>query len=111
MFNQARPLPYTAWSEVRRTKVYTLEKDRMLVHSCPTVGVGVMQSPIEHERAAMEHFDRVQFRNRMVMRGYSGMLIQVNECIRQKGLEQEVWRGRYVCERERVPDIHCTNQG
>lgn len=56
----------------------SLDADVMLAKSCGAIGAGLKKLMIEHERASVEWFARIQFRKRMVIGYYNGRVMYEN---------------------------------
>lgn len=61
MFKQAKELLYTSVTEVWRGRMECLDMALMLLEASGVMGVEVVNSTIEQERATMICFARVQF--------------------------------------------------
>lgn len=53
IYNMARRISYTIWSEVWKWRVVTLEINKSLVQSSRVMELGVMKSTINHPMAAL----------------------------------------------------------
>lgn len=58
---QAVNIPCTSCTEVWRGEKESLDVDRILALSCGPIGVEVIKSTIEHERAGIEYFAKGPF--------------------------------------------------
>lgn len=81
----------------------------MLAQSCSAVGAGVVNSTVEHLKAAMGFLFRVRFGMEMEI-GYSCCTVMSQIC-----MMESIWIkgvvGSDVCECERVLEISCKHQG